>query len=128
MTSYIALIRKEAGSDYGVDFPDFPGCVTAGKTMDEARHRAIEALDLHVAGMAQDREAIPEPSSLETVMGAEEHRDGLAFLVDIAARPAKAVRVNVMLPQDLLDEIDRNTKNRSRFLAEAARACFHLTV
>ena len=27
---YIGLIHKDAGSDYGVSFPDFPGCVTAG--------------------------------------------------------------------------------------------------
>ena len=31
MTTCIALLRKEATSDYGVDFPDFPGCVTAGR-------------------------------------------------------------------------------------------------
>ncbi len=34
--SYIALLRKDEGSDYGVEFPDFPGCVTAGKTLEEA--------------------------------------------------------------------------------------------
>jgi predicted RNase H-like HicB family nuclease len=33
MTAYIALIRKEPDSDFGVDFPDFPGCVTAGRTL-----------------------------------------------------------------------------------------------
>jgi hypothetical protein len=33
MTSYIALLRKDVDSDYGVEFPDFPGCVTAGTTL-----------------------------------------------------------------------------------------------
>ena len=33
---YLAVIHKEPGSEYGVSFPDFPGCVTAGKTIDEA--------------------------------------------------------------------------------------------
>lgn len=51
MAAYIALLRKDDASDYGVDFPDFPGCVTAGLTMDEARHMAAEALQLHVEGM-----------------------------------------------------------------------------
>ena len=36
--NYIALIHKDARSDYGVSFPDFPGCITAGKTLDEAKH------------------------------------------------------------------------------------------
>src|SRR5947208_491608 len=37
MTAYIALARKEHASDFGVDFPDFPGCVTAAQTLERAR-------------------------------------------------------------------------------------------
>jgi predicted RNase H-like HicB family nuclease len=40
MASYIAVLHKDADSDYGVDFPDFPGCVTAGETLEEARKMA----------------------------------------------------------------------------------------
>ena len=36
MATYIALLRKEKESDFGVDFPDFPGCITVGKTLEEA--------------------------------------------------------------------------------------------
>ncbi len=125
MTAYIALVRKDLNSDYGVDFPDFPGCVTAGETLDEARFMAVEALGLHVQGMLEDREAIPEPSSLDAVMEDRENRDAVAFLVEIPSRPAKAVRVNVMLPEGLVKAIDRTTRNRSRFLAEAARSKLH---
>ena len=68
MRQYIALIHKDADSDFGVSFPDLPGCVTAGATLDEARDMAEEALALHIEGLEQDGEAIPEPSSLEAVM------------------------------------------------------------
>lgn len=122
MIAYIALIRKDADSDYGVDFPDFPGCVTAGRTLDEARRMAAEALLLHVEGMAEDGDTFPEPSDLDVVMTDPEHREAVAFLVDTPARPVKSVRVNVMLPEDVLAAIDRASTNRSRFLAEAARA------
>lgn len=125
MTAYIGLIRKDQGSDFGVDFPDFPGCVTAGRSLDEARGMAAEALALHVQGMIEDREPIPEPSSLDGVMGDPENRDGVAFLVEVVTRPAKAIRINVMLPEDLIEAIDRTTTNRSRFLAEAARMKLH---
>ncbi len=125
MTTYIALLRKEAGSDFGVDFPDFPGCVTAGKTLDEARRMAVEALELHIRGMVEDHELVPEPSSLEAVMEDPANRDGVAVLVEVATKPARSVRVNVMLPEDLLQEIDRATHNRSRWLAEAAKAKLH---
>lgn len=122
MTAYIALLRKEASTDFGVDFPDFPGCVTAGKTLDDARRMAVEALELHVEGMREDGEPIPEPSSLDVIMNDLENRDAVAFLVEIGARPPKTVRINVMLPQDVVVAIDRVTTNRSRFLAEAAKA------
>jgi predicted RNase H-like HicB family nuclease len=56
MTSYIALIPKAADSDYGVDFPDFPGCVTAGRTLEEALRMASEALALHNGGMLDDHD------------------------------------------------------------------------
>ena len=41
--TYIGLVHKDAGSDYGVSFPDLPGCVTAGATLEEAREMAAEA-------------------------------------------------------------------------------------
>ena len=45
-----------------------PGRITAGRTLDEARAMAIEALALHLQGMIEDGNAIPDPSSLETIM------------------------------------------------------------
>jgi len=122
MTSYIALIRKDPGSDYGVDFPDFPGCVTAGRSLEEARRMAAEALGLHIAGMTDDNEAIPVPSSLDAIMADPANHDAVACLVDAPAQLPKTIRINVMLPEDIVRAIDRATNNRSRFLADAARA------
>jgi predicted RNase H-like HicB family nuclease len=124
MPHYIALIHKEADSDYGVSFPDFPGCIAAGATLDEAREMAEQALAFHLDGLEQDGEALPEPSSLETVMGDPENRDGVAILVPAPNRPARSVRINITLPADVLSEIDRYAEahglTRSGFLARAA--------
>jgi predicted RNase H-like HicB family nuclease len=68
MTEYVALIHHDEGGDYGVSFPDFPGCVASGATLDEARALAAEALALHLAGMAKDGEMIPPPSPLAGIM------------------------------------------------------------
>ncbi len=67
-THYIALIHKDADSDYGVSFPDLPGVVTAGTDLDDARRMAEEALQFHIEGMIEDGDAVPEPSTLEQVM------------------------------------------------------------
>jgi predicted RNase H-like HicB family nuclease len=125
MTDTIALIHKEPASDDGVCFPDFPGCVAAGATLDEARHEAAAALALHIAGMIEDGEAIPAPASLEEVMAERANGEAVAFLVPAPARPSRAVRVNITLPEDMLAEVDRAAGrqglSRSAFLARAAR-------
>ncbi len=64
---YIAYLHKDRESDFGVSFPDFPGCVTAGKTLEEARRLAAEALAFHIEGMVEDGDEIPAPSSLDAV-------------------------------------------------------------
>ena len=125
MRYYIALIHKEAGSDYGVSFPDFPGCITVGADLDEARARAEEVLAFHVEGMTEDGDAIPEPSGLEQAMADRENRDGVAILVPLRTAAVRAVRVNVTIPEDVLDRLDRfaaeRGMNRSGFLTHAAR-------
>ena len=125
MRQYIALIHKEADSDFGVSFPDLPGCVTAGRTLDEARDMAAEALALHLEGLAEDGGSVPEPSSLESVMSEPENRSGVAILVAAPTAPVRAVRINVTLPEDVLARLDAfaeaNGYSRSGFLAYAAR-------
>jgi antitoxin HicB len=44
MLHYTALIHKDADSCYGVSFPDVPGVITAGDTLDEAIAQAAEVL------------------------------------------------------------------------------------
>ena len=61
------MVRKNADSDFGIEFPDLPGCITAGKTMQEARRMAAEALALHLEGMAADGFDAPVARDLRTI-------------------------------------------------------------
>ena len=126
MANYIALLRKEKNSDYGVDFPDFPGCITAGRTLEEAKDMAQEALQGHIDCMAEYGEDIPEPSSLEKVMGDSDNKDAVAFLVEVRLTKVKKQRINITFPQDILRVLDSYVanhpdQNRSKVLAEAAK-------
>lgn len=121
MTGYIAYLRKDKDSDYGVEFPDLPGCVSAGHTLEEAKAMAAEALVRHVSVLQEMSEPVPLPSSLDQL--AEDPHRGNAVMVMIDLDPAllKAERVNVMIPKSLLGRIDAASGgNRSRFLVEAA--------
>ena len=123
MNSYIGLIRKEAKSDYGVEFPDFPGCITAAKTLTEAQAMAEEALNAHIEFMVQDGDILPKASSLENIMSKKSSRGAVAIVVN-AINPYAVKRVNLTFREDILDKIDRFAKfnglTRSNFLAIAA--------
>lgn len=125
MGNYIGLIHKDADSDYGVSFPDFPGLVTAGTSLDDARAMAEEALAFHIEGLVEDGEAIPEPSGLEAVMADAVNRDAVAILVAVRTTAPKVVRVNITLPDDVLEQVDRFAESlgltRSGFFVDAAK-------
>lgn len=125
MRHYIGLIHKDADSHFGVSFPDLPGVVTAGTSLDDARMMAEEALALHIEGLVEDGEAIPEPSSLEQIMSDRDNRSGVAVLVPAKIDQPKAVRVNVTLPEDVLAQIDQYAEahgfTRSGLLVQAAK-------
>ncbi len=126
MANYIAIVHKEAKSDFGVSFPDFPGCITAGKNIDEAKDMAQEALTLHIQGMLEDGEQLPSPSRLEEIMSDPDYVNAIAFLVvSVPDAKPRTVRVNVTVPEMTLKQIDAAAKkrgmSRSSFLVHAAQ-------
>jgi predicted RNase H-like HicB family nuclease len=120
---YIAYLHKDRTSDFGVSFPDFPGCVTAGKTLDEARRMAAEALALHVEGMIEDGEEIPTPSTLDALANDPAMTGAVAFLVAVRPPEDKTVRVNIAARQSQVEQIDARARrfglSRSAYLIQA---------
>ena len=125
MRNYLAFIHKDADSDYTVTFPDFPGCVTAGSTLDEARAMAQEALPFHLEGLLEDGEALADPMLLEEALEvAPANRRAVAFLVEVPVEESM-IRINITAPKAALARIDRYAQahgmSRSAFLIQSAR-------
>ena len=120
---YIAYLHKDKKSDFGVSFPDFPGCVTAGSTLEEARRLAVEALAMHVAGMREDGEAVPKPSTLDDLRGDPAMKGAVAFLTELR-EPEKVVRINITVRKSQIAEIDRRARakglTRSSYIVQSA--------
>jgi hypothetical protein len=58
-------------------------------------------------------------------MSIRENMDGVATLIEAPASEVKTIRINVTMPADVLDQIDRYAERegftRSGFLAQAAK-------
>ena len=50
--------------------PDLPGCVATAGTRDEVLKKIREAIELHIEGMREDGEPIPEPQTTAAVVDA----------------------------------------------------------
>ena len=121
---YIAYLHKDGKSDFGVSFPDFPGCVTAGKSLDEASRKAPEALAFHIAGMLEDGEKIPKPSKMDDLLRDPDRQNAVAFLVTADFNKAKTVRVNITARENQIVLIDRLAgragMTRSAYMVQSA--------
>ncbi|MBO9509115.1 type II toxin-antitoxin system HicB family antitoxin [Thalassospira sp. A3_1] len=116
--TYWGLVHKDPGSNYGISFPDFPGCVSAADTMTQLVEMGTEAVNFHIEGMHEDGEEIPAPSP---VVGLED--DAIGIVAITATIPGKKRRINLTLDANLIDLIEAKHGKRavSGFLEEAAR-------
>lgn len=58
-----AIVIEKAEGNYSAYVPDLPGCVAAGDTIEETRQLLEEAIEIHIKGMMEDGEPIPEPTT-----------------------------------------------------------------
>ena len=84
---------------------------------------AAEALSLHVAGMREDGEPIPDPSTLDDLRGDPVMKGAVAFLTELR-EPEKAVRINITARKSQIAEIDRRARakglTRSSYIVQSA--------
>jgi len=126
--NYPAFLEPNGNGGFGVFFPDFPGCVSAGDSLDQALAMAAEALALHIEGMQEDGETIPDPGSFDHLpawVAEMEDLDRCIRAVVPCDLEPEQVRVNVSFERGFLDRLDRAAQaahmTRSGFLVEAAR-------
>jgi len=126
--NYPIVIHKDEDSDYGVIVPDLPGCFSAGSTIDEAVAMAGEAIGLHLEGLVENGEGIPEPGHIQQHEKDPDYRGGIWAIVSInpAHLRVAARRVNITMPERVLEAVDRFAKahneTRSGLLVKAATA------
>lgn len=113
----------DAKHAHGVTFPDFPGCFAAADNWEELPAAVQEAVEAHFEG---EENPVPAPSALEQLAANPEYEGGvwMLFDIDLSKINSKAVRLNISLPERLVQQIDAAARarklSRSAFLALAA--------
>ncbi len=131
---YTACIEGDDKPGFSVFFPDLPGCISGGDTVQEAANQAAEALSLHIEGMVADGQPLPDPSGpdapLPDWLDVNDPDDPpsriVARVLVPVEMPGRAVRANITMDEGLLARLDaaasaRGT-SRSSYIAQAVRA------
>jgi len=126
MDKYIFPAIFEPGDEHGycITFPDLPGIVTSGETIEQSLAMAKEALELHLYGMEEDDEGIPEPTSPSQIAVP---KGGFVNLIEVWMPPVRdemanrAVKKTLTIPQWLNDLAERRKINYSHLLQEALK-------
>lgn len=119
--SFIAVFEC-AEDGISIEFPDLPGCLPCADNMEEAIENAREALGLHLWGMEQDNENIPEPTFITDI-----HCEGscVPVLIDVFMPPFRDklsnrfVKKTLSLPAWLADLADKDGVNCSKVFQKA---------
>ena len=63
MTARYVIVIEKADGNYGAYAPDLPGCVALGDTVQETVANMRKSIEMHLEGMAEDGDQIPEATS-----------------------------------------------------------------
>lgn len=108
-----------------IEFPDLPGCLPCADTQEEAFRNAKEALGIHLYGMEQDGDVIPDPTPISQLQPDE---GGVIVMVEVfmpAIRDRqnnKSVNRTVTLPAWLNTAALERNINFSQVLQDAIKA------
>lgn len=58
-----AIVVERGPNNFSAYVPDLPGCISTGRTLEEIERNIREAIELHLEGMAEDGDPIPEPTT-----------------------------------------------------------------
>lgn len=107
-----------------VEFPDLEGCFTCGDTTKEAIKNAKEAMGLHLFGMEEDNETIPEATDIKDIKLENNQSIVLIEVYMPIVREVinnQSVKKTLTIPRWLNNLAERNNINFSQLLQSALK-------
>ena len=81
-----------------VEFPDLPGCLTCAGSTEEAFRSAREAMGLHLCGLEDDGDPIPDPTPFQKIRPEE---GGVVTMIDVSMPLIRSRVKNVSVKKTL---------------------------
>ena len=123
MAEYVfpALFHPNDDGSITITYPDLPGCISEGKSLENAMYMAQSALALWLECALDEKEEIPSASSLKSIP-----QEGSEFVSLIRAdvKDKRAVRKNIRIPQWMDEKATQYGLSLSRVLQDALREKF----
>ncbi|QQE79599.1 type II toxin-antitoxin system HicB family antitoxin [Alicyclobacillus sp. SO9] len=113
-----------ADDGISIEFPDLPGCLPCAETTEEGVKNAREAMALHLYGMEQDRDFIPNPTDITELRVGQNQA---IVLVEVWMPPfrdemeLRAVKKTLSIPKWLDDLAQDQHVNFSHLLQDALK-------
>ncbi len=113
---YPAIFSPNNDGSYTVTYPDLPGCITEGKSLENALFMAQSALSQWIAYLADIDQEIPEssPGKSIVVSGGE-----FVNLIRIETKDRRAIKRTVSIPKWMDEKAIQTGLSLSRVLQDA---------
>ncbi len=111
----IRPLLEGEGSGYLVEFPDLPGCMADGETVESAIEEAEDALESWLATAREFGDSIPEPSISSRYSGQWRLRIPKSLHADLALRAkAEGVSLNMLAATLLAEGLGKKVQENNR--------------
>lgn len=115
---YPAVFHPNEDGTFTVIYPDLPGCISEGKSLANAMYMAQAALTQWVEYLSDNKQALPEASSLKSI---ETDADAFVTLIRADVKDGRAVKRTVSIPKWMDDKVSETGLSLSRVLQDALR-------
>lgn len=128
-TYIFPAVFEQDDNGIAIEFPDLPGCLPCAETTEAAVKNAREAMLLHLYGMEEDGEEIPEPTPFNLI---SVEKNQTVMLIEAFMPPfrekqhKKFVKKTLSIPSWINAEAEHAGVNFSAVLQEALVSKLHL--
>ena len=115
---YPAVFHPNDDGSFTITFPDLPGCITEGKSLENALYMAQDALTAWLEYTIDHKEPVPAASGLRSIALEDSE---FANLIRAEVKDTRAVRRTVSIPKWMDDRVLEAGLSLSRVLQDALK-------